>query len=113
MTVEPRSGLIYGWPLGDSTWSTDMDANLVRLGRFGVHLSVKGRFAVPPGSPAIGDSYIILGGTGAWAGRNGQIAVWDGTAWAFGTPRVGWLAYVEDEQRLTVFKTSWSTGVPI
>ncbi len=40
----------------------------------------------PPGSPTVGDRYIVpAGATGAWAGFTNQIATWNGTAWIFET----------------------------
>lgn len=115
-STEPRSGLFYGWALGEGNWKPGMDANLLRLGRFGFHLSVKDRdLATPPASPAAGDTYIIAAApTGAWASKEGQVALWDGTAWVFGVARVGWTAYIEDEEKLTAFKSGgWSAGVAI
>lgn len=117
-STEPRSGLKFGWDLGESGWNGDMDANLLTLGRFGVHLSVKDRdLAAPPGSPADGDTYIIAASaTGAWVGKGGQIAVWDatGAAWVFGVPRIGWIAYIEDEAKLAAYTAGgWSAGVAL
>ena len=37
--TEPRSGIFYGWTFGETGWNAGMDANLIRLGRFGFHLS--------------------------------------------------------------------------
>jgi hypothetical protein len=32
----------------------------------------------------------------------------------FGTPRLGWVAYIEDEEKLTAYKAAgWSTGIAI
>lgn len=98
--TEPRSGLFYGWALGENGWNIGMDANLLRLGRFGFHLGVKNRvLTAPPGSPAAGDSHIVAAGaTGAWAGHAGQVAVSDGAGgWHFATPRLGWHCFVEAE----------------
>lgn len=69
----------------------------------------------PPASPAAGDTYIpAASSTGAWAGKDGQIAVWSGSAWIFGVPRIGWVAYVEDEEKLTAYKAGgWSAGIAI
>lgn len=110
-STEPRSGLFYGWALGENNWKDGMDANLLRIGRFGFHLSVKDRdLTTPPASPAAGDTYIpAASSTGAWAGKDGQIAVWSGSAWIFGTPRAGWGAYIEDEDvRVTYKGGAWS-----
>lgn len=49
--------------------------------------------ATPPGSPADGDAYLVAtGGTGAWSGKDGQVArYWmAGAVWEFGVPVVGW-----------------------
>ena len=52
----------------------------------------------PPASPAAGDSYIVpSGATGAWAGQAAALAVHDGVAWSFITPRPGWRVHVVDE----------------
>lgn len=114
--TEPRSGLFWGWDLGETGWKPGMDANLLRLGRFGFHLSVKDRdLTTPPGSPAAGDTYIVGPvATGDWAGKDSQVTIWDGTAWVFGTPRIGWVAYIEDEEKLSAYRAAgWSVGVAI
>lgn len=46
-STEPRSGLFFGWTYGESGWNAGMDANLLRLGRFGFHLSAKTRAQLP------------------------------------------------------------------
>lgn len=115
-STEPRSGLSFGWTLGENGWNTGMDANLLSIGRFAYHLSVKDRnLATPPGSPAAGDTYIVAASpTGAWAGLAGKVAIWSGSAWVFGTPRIGWVAYIEDEEVLSAYKAGgWSAGIAI
>lgn len=115
-TTEPRSGLNYGWTLGEGGWNAQMDANLLRIGRFGFHLSVKDRdLATPPGTPAAGDAYIVAAGpTGAWVGHATEVAVWSGSAWVFGVPRTGWTAFIEDEFKLSAFYSgAWSAGIAI
>jgi hypothetical protein len=38
----------------------------------------------PPGSPNLGDTYVIpIGATGAWAGLDGRLAQWNGTGWVY------------------------------
>lgn len=118
--TEPRSGIFYGWTFGETGWNVGMDENLKRIGRFGFHLSIKDRdLATPPVSPAEGDTYIIAASaTDAWAGKEGQIAVWaPGTpsgAWAYGVPRTGWICFIEDEAKIAAFYGGvWSAGISI
>ena len=114
-STDPNLGLTYGWTLGESGWHTSMDPTLKRLGAV-VGLSVKDRdLTTPPASPVDGDRYIIpAAATGVWAGKTNQIAVRLAGAWEYYTPKVGWLCYIEDEAKLTVFKsTGWSAGLAI
>jgi hypothetical protein len=114
--TDPRFGLAYGWSLGENGWNTGMDANLLKLARVGVHLSVKDRdLTTPPASPATGGTYIVAAtATGAWAGKEGQVAIWSGSAWVFYTPRLGWVTYIEDEEKLSAYKAAgWSAGIAI
>lgn len=69
-----------------------------------VMLSVLDRdLTAPPGSPAEGARYLVQAtGTGAFAGRDGQIAHFRDGAWAFHSPRAGWIAHVADEDTLLV-----------
>jgi len=61
----------------------------------------------PPASPSFGDAYIVASGaTGDWAGKDNQIAVWNGYNWDFVTPINGTLAYVQDEFLLYRFTGS-------
>ena len=113
--IDPNLGLTYGWLQGENNWHTGMDANLKRLGAV-VGLSVKSRsLTAPPATSTAGDRYIVAAGaTGAWTGRDGEIAVWIGGAWEFHAPRIGWLCYVEDEDLLSAYKTTgWSPGISI
>ncbi|MFN3862300.1 MAG: DUF2793 domain-containing protein [Roseateles sp.] len=114
-STDPNLGLAYGWTLGESGWHTEMDANLKRLGAV-VGLSVTSRSTTaPPASPTDGDRYIVpAGATGAWAGKTDQIAVRIAGSWEYHAPQVGWLAYIEDEAKLAVFKlTGWSAGIAV
>lgn len=116
--TEPNSGIEYGWPLGDSTWKSGMDNNLSSIGRIGFQLSVMSRSVVAtPTTPNDGDRYIVAAGaTGAWAGNDGKVAVWDNnlSSWVYYTPKTGWVAFVEDETKLTAYYSSaWSAGIAI
>lgn len=80
--ADVRFGLAYGWALGESCLNVCMDANLLKLARVGVHLSVKDRdLSTPPASPATGDTYIVAAtATDAWSGKSGRVAVWPWSA---------------------------------
>jgi len=72
--------------------------------------SVKNRTTTtPPTTNAEGDRYIIpSGATGAWSSKTNEIAHWNGTAWEYYTPDVGWSVYVDDEHKNYVFNgTAW------
>ena len=114
VTYEPVSGLGYGWDSGESGWKTDMDKNLRQIGA-SIQLSVIDRdLTGDPVAPSNGDRYIVgTGATGAWAGHDGEIALYDG-GWIFYTPNIGWLCFVEDEDVLSVYKASgWSPGITV
>lgn len=50
----------------------------------------------PPGSPAIGDSYLVAtAATGAWVGRDNQVAVYTRRGWEFVNFGIGRFIYVE------------------
>jgi hypothetical protein len=62
-------------------------------------LSVLDIATTPGSSPdSDGECYIVASGaTGAFAGHDGQIALYMGTAWAFRTAPPGSIAWVQDE----------------
>jgi hypothetical protein len=75
-----------------------------------VHLAVKDMVrTTPPGSPAEGDRHIIAAGaTGAWAGKDLAVAAFVGGGWTYVTPRRGFVALDEADNRLVIFNgTVW------
>lgn len=49
----------------------------------------------PPGSPSEGDRYIIQApATGAWSGKEDQVAVYTSGGWVYIVPSQGWQAYL-------------------
>lgn len=80
-----------------------------------VHLAVEDRdLAAPPGSPAEGARYIVAAtATGAWTGREDDVASFEDGAWTFRTPAEGWRAWLCDEDRLVVFDgADWTDAAP-
>jgi hypothetical protein len=64
----------------------------------------------PPSSPNTGDRYWIApGATGAWAGKDYQIAIWNGSAWEFETVSDGDCAFVTDENIFYYYDAGAST----
>lgn len=73
----------------------------------------------PPGSPSVGDRYIVGQptdtATGAWIGFEGRIVEWNGSAWVEdtdGTPDEGTFVYVEDENASYIFNNNtFASGI--
>jgi len=64
--------------------------------------------AAPPAAPTEGDRHIVGAGTGAWAGADGEVAVWQDGAWRFYAPGAGWVAYVQASNRFMAWDgTRW------
>ena len=58
----------------------------------------------PPASPEPGETHALgAGATGAWAGQDGNLAVWAGDLWQVITPQDGWLAIETASSRAHVF----------
>jgi hypothetical protein len=77
-----------------------------------VQLSVVSRsLTSPPETPDEGSRYIVASGaTGDWATQDAKIAAYQDGAWAFYTPKKGWLAWVASENVLVVYEGSgWAT----
>lgn len=63
--------------------------------------------SAPPGSPALGDTYLIAGSpTGAWAGRAAQLATWTAGGWRFFVPREGYAVWDLSQDRIVRFDGS-------
>lgn len=76
-----------------------------------IQLAVKDRdLAAPPATPVDGDRYIVAANaSGAWAGKDGQIAAFQDNVWAFYAPEEGWLAWAQDEDVLLAYSgVIWS-----
>ena len=81
-----------------------------------VHLSVESRTQIaPPAVPTELSAYIVPpDGTGAFAGRAGQLAFYEDGGWTFLTPRPGWQAWVADEAEHNLWTgTEWRRDSPL
>ena len=65
----------------------------------------------PPATPTEGDCHIIAtAATGVWAGRDGEIAVFQDGVWRFIRPQSGLLVWVQSTQTLRVYhRDAWQT----
>ncbi len=71
--------------------------------------------ATPPGSPAVGDLYIIAASpTGAWAGKANYVTYYN-NGWRFVAPKEGLRLWVNNEDLIYVYNgTAWvqAEGIP-
>lgn len=112
MSETPHLGLPY-LAAAQAQKHVTVNEGLQRLDSI-VQLSVIDRdLSAPPGAPAEGARYIVAAGsTGAWAGHDNEIAVWQDSAWMFLVPKEGWLAWVADEDKLVAWTTvAWAEVV--
>jgi hypothetical protein len=66
----------------------------------------------PPADPAPGDAWALgAGATGAWAGHDGQLALYGEGGWEFVIPRAGWQAADVTQNMLRLF--TGSDWVPV
>lgn len=86
---------------------------LVRLDGLS-HLTLKSvTLTTPPGVASDGDCYGVPGGAViAWAGQDGNIALFTNGRWVFATPQMGWSAWIEDQSVRAMFDgAGWQAGV--
>lgn len=103
------SGSVYTYDSADTTSTHDPAGGVIVDGsgrRYIRDRSVEIQYLVkdkdltaPPGSPGFGDAYVVAAGaTGAWAGRDGDYALYTDRGWIFETIGEGRVFYVEDEE---------------
>lgn len=115
--TEPRSGIFYGFDLGEDGWNDEMDTNLLLLGRLVAGGGVLDRdLTSPPGSESAGDAYIVgPSATGDWAGLDDAIVVYTAadTFITYNSIPNGFGIYILDEDVYSVYKSGsgWSDGV--
>jgi hypothetical protein len=116
VTTGPNLGLKFGYDPGAAGWGVDSYNPALALLDAVVQLAVlSAALTAPPGTPAEGDRYIVAAGaTGAWAGRDNQVAVYRAGAWAFYLPAVGWLARVLSPAGLVSWTgAAWVSAAPV
>ncbi len=114
MSVTPRLSL----PLlaaGQAQKHVTHNDALTRLDAL-IQLAVLSRTkTAPPAAPTELSAYLIpAGGTGAFAGRENQLALYEDGGWSFLVPRKGWQCWIEDEAELQVWTGSvWRRASPV
>jgi hypothetical protein len=66
----------------------------------------------PPLGAAEGASYgVPIGGVNAWAGHDGEIAIFANEGWVFALPQIGWQAWIADQAYAGRYDgTAWAQG---
>jgi uncharacterized protein DUF2793 len=107
----------YQWALvikGSSNFAALGGVSLGGLATTPVLQVVDKDLVTPPTLPATGSAYIVAAdATGDWADKDGNVAVWTGTEWAFAAPSPGMFAWVVDEARYYHYETSWVLGLEV
>ena len=104
MTNTPRLGL----PVIEAAQAQKLDAL--------TQIAVESRtLATPPSTPAEGACYIpASGATGAWAGWNGQVALYSGGGWIRIVPVSGLKAWVKTERLTVTYEDGiWRDGISL
>lgn len=114
MTATPRLSL----PLlaaGQAQKHVTHNDALTRLDAL-IHLVVDSRSeTAPPAAPTELSAYIVpAGGSGVFAGRADQVALFEDGGWTFLAPRPGWQAWVSDEAEHHLWTgTEWRRDSPL
>jgi hypothetical protein len=112
MDHTPRLGLPY-LLANQAQKHVTLNESLSRLDALAQIGVLSRELEAPPEDPAEGEGWIVpADASGAWAGEEGGIAVWQDGAWAVYPPQPGWLAYVLDEAALVVWSgAAWLAAV--
>lgn len=112
MNNTPNLGLPY---LSESQYQKEVKHNeALNIIDVLVQGRVKDKDIGDPPAAVEGDRYIVASGSalGAWAGKENNIAYYIGGAWKFIVPKLGFLFYVEDEDKYYSYKgvTGWQAS---
>lgn len=89
---------------GQAVPETDLNQTIRIVEQGAVDFLVLDRSTAPPGSPTDGFGHLIIAtATGAWAGKEDQLAFRIGSAWHYVTPEEGMTAYVWGENKFYMY----------
>jgi hypothetical protein len=113
MSDSPRLG-ITDLEEGQAAPETSVNENIRTVEQGANVFIVTDRVTAPPGSPVDGRTYLIIAtATGAFAGKENQLALRVGSTWRYVTPIKGTRAYVQDENlwyHYVESATEWRAG---
>lgn len=111
--TSPRLGLPYLQPSQAQKHVTHNEA-LQRLDILTQLTVITMGATTPPAEPAVGDIHALgEAPVAVWAGQDGKLAFWDGSAWQFLIPQEGWRAFDLGNGNLQVFEGGvWTPEVP-
>lgn len=96
------------------TGENSVSDNIILAGGNDLGTVIDTQIATPPVSPVLNDAYIVAtAGTGDWSGKDGQLAVFNGSDWIFRTPETG--NFVYDSTADTSYSydgAAWNTFTP-
>ena len=102
MSNTPRIGLPY-LDAAQAQKHVTMNEALARLDMAAAGRAETMALASPPASPVEGEAHIVpVGASGAWAGQDGNVAVYLNGGWDFITPWAGWRLWVAAESGFAV-----------
>lgn len=107
--IAPNQGLPYGWIRGEDYWGGPMSDSQIFLDTT-LHPVIQSlTFSAPPPNAVEGATYVVAGNpTGAWAGHEGDVAVYVEKVWVFYKPKLGWRAHAVSYNKFIWFNgTSW------
>ena len=108
MSNSPRIGLPY-LDAAQAQKHVTMNEALARLDTAAASRVETMALASPPASPVEGEAHIVPAGAGgAWAGEDGNVAVYLNGGWDFLAPWAGWSLWVAAETAFALFDgTGW------
>ncbi|AGH31476.1 hypothetical protein LOKG_00040 [Loktanella phage pCB2051-A] len=105
----PGVGLKAGWTIGSNGYAPDIETNFRTISAL-MQAGVKSRTATLPGSPTVGDIYLVKSDDPT---NPNKVAIWDthnggALQWNYVTPKSGWTIYVIDEAAAVTWNgTAW------
>jgi len=96
------------------TGENSVSENIILAGGNDLGTVINTQIATPPVGPSLGDSYIVAtGGSGDWLGKDGQLAVFNGSDWIFRTPETGNFVYDSTaDASYTYDSAAWNPFTP-